>query len=32
MVSGLIIAACIGVGVVIWKFIMEILIILKEEI
>jgi hypothetical protein len=31
MVSGLIIA-CIGVGVVIWKFIMVILIILKEEI
>jgi hypothetical protein len=25
MVSGLIIAACIGVGVVIWKFIMGIL-------
>jgi hypothetical protein len=31
MVSG-IIAACIGVGVIIWKFIMVILRILKEEI
>jgi biopolymer transport protein ExbB len=31
MVSG-IIAACIGVGVIIWKFIMVILRILKEGI
>jgi biopolymer transport protein ExbB len=31
MVSGLIIAACIGVGVIIWKFIMGNPEILKEE-
>jgi biopolymer transport protein ExbB len=32
MVSGLIIVACIGVGVLIWKFIMGNPRILKEEI
>jgi biopolymer transport protein ExbB len=32
MVSGLIIMACIGVGVLIWKFIMGNPSILKEEI